>query len=107
MIAPANLRGQLSALYLCTVNFVGGGIGPLVVASITDFVFHDDSRIGWSMAVTCAFLAPIAGVLLMTGLAPLRKLVAEQQIGSLWADPARDKDDGQDGPSQSALSATY
>jgi MFS family permease len=91
MIAPANLRGQLSALYLCTVNLVGGGIGPLVVASITDFVFHDDSRIGWSMAVTCAILAPIAGVLLMTGLAPLRKIVAEQKIGSLSADPARDR----------------
>lgn len=62
---PANLRGQMSAIYLLVFNLVGLGLGPMVVAVFTDFVFADEAMIGWSLLMTYLIFAPLAAILMI------------------------------------------
>src|SRR5262249_14165773 len=41
-ITPHAFRGRMGAVYLGFVSLFGVVMGPLCVASITDFVFHDE-----------------------------------------------------------------
>ena len=58
-IAPAALRGQLSAGFVLTSSLLGAGTGPLVVGFITDHVFHDEALVGWSLALTVGTGIPL------------------------------------------------
>jgi MFS family permease len=51
MVAPRSLRGRLVALFLFFYTVVGLGVGPVAVGALTDYVLHDESRIGVSMAI--------------------------------------------------------
>jgi hypothetical protein len=81
LVAPSHMRGQLAALYLCSVNFIGGGVGPMMVAAFTDFVFGDGQMLGASMAATFALVAPAGALLMWLGLAPLRALAGSPERG--------------------------
>jgi len=50
-VTPSQMRGQVSALYLFTVNLIGLGAGPTVVALVTDHVFHNDAMVGSSLLI--------------------------------------------------------
>jgi hypothetical protein len=39
IITPNQMRGQITALFLFVFNIIGFGLGPTVVALLTDFVF--------------------------------------------------------------------
>lgn len=72
-LAPANMRGQATALYLFFNNMIGLGLGPTLVALCTDYLFRDDHAVGWSMLIVCG-LAQLAGWLLLIGaLGPYRQ----------------------------------
>jgi hypothetical protein len=71
-IAPPAFRGQATALYLLAMNLVGAGLGPLVVALITDNVFHDRSMVRYSLAISGMVIIPLAVLLLYSG----RKAIA-------------------------------
>ena len=75
-IMPNRLRGQASALYLFIVNMIGLGIGPTAVAVVTDFVFHDDNMVGWSMFLVSGVAGVVAITLLATGMKPYRESLA-------------------------------
>ena len=66
LLTPAALRGRISSLYMLCTNIVGAGSGPLLVAMLTEHVFHDPSRVGVAVAIvvsTAALLgASILGV---------------------------------------------
>jgi MFS family permease len=47
-VTPSQMRGQVSAVYLFTVNLIGLGGGPTAVALLTDRVFHNDNMVGSS-----------------------------------------------------------
>ena len=51
LMTPNQIRGQLSAGYLFVVNLTGIGFVPTATALVTDFVFGDDAKVGWSMAL--------------------------------------------------------
>jgi MFS family permease len=53
-LAPNRLRGKLTAIHLLLVSLVGMGLGPLVVALITDRGFHSDAALPYSLALTIA-----------------------------------------------------
>jgi MFS family permease len=63
IITPNEMRGQVSAIYLFGISVVGGGLGPTAIALITDFVFQDEAKLGYAMALFAAVVGPI-GVLL-------------------------------------------
>jgi MFS family permease len=84
-IMPNAMRAQASSIYLFTVNLIGLGCGPTAVALVTDFVFHDDNAVGYSIMVvgTIANLSAIA--LLMAGLKPYRETLGRLQGATVTA----------------------
>ncbi len=60
MIFPNQVRGQVSAFYLFCLNLGGLSLGPLMPGVLNDYVFHSESAIGKSLAITIA-----AGAVLM------------------------------------------
>lgn len=79
LLAPAEMRGQVVALYFLTANLLGMGLGPTVVAAITDYVFADDAAIGKSLALTAAILCPLAVAVMLSGLGAVRQAVEDAE----------------------------
>jgi len=59
LVTPNQMRGQVIAMFGFVVNIVGMGIGPLVIALLTDFVFKDEARLGWSIVLASVIIKPI------------------------------------------------
>lgn len=72
LIAPNELRGQVSALYLLAINLIGIGLGPTLPALMTDFLFRDEAKIGWALAIVGVVAAVISAVLLQASRARFR-----------------------------------
>lgn len=77
LVTPPRMRAQMSAVYLFFVNLTGIGFGGTAVALLTDFVFHDDMRLHWSMASVAAIGGLLAIVLLTLAQRPFRDAIAE------------------------------
>jgi MFS family permease len=59
VITPGRMRGTVSALHIAVFNVVGYGLGPLLVALLTDRLFGDEAMLATSMALAAALLAPL------------------------------------------------
>jgi sugar phosphate permease len=70
---PQTMRGQASAIYLFSVNLLGLGVGPSAVAIFTDYVFHDDKSVRYSLLIVATTAHLISAVLLWVGLKPYRR----------------------------------
>ncbi|GGD80029.1 MFS transporter [Croceicoccus mobilis] len=77
LITPAHLRGQMGAIYILTASVAGIGIGPSVVAFLTQYVFGDEMAVGRSLAALAAGALPLAAILLWLGLPHYRRSVAQ------------------------------
>jgi MFS family permease len=67
-VAPARMRGQAGALYAFCVNFFGLGFGPTTVALLTDYLFHDDNMVGYSLLIVAMTAHAAAILILWSGL---------------------------------------
>ncbi|HTO41826.1 MAG TPA: MFS transporter [Rhizomicrobium sp.] len=83
LITPNQMRGQILSFYLFVANILGLGLGPTLVALITDKVFHDEMMVGYSLATTVAIITPIVIGLLWFGLKPYRESLARAEA---WAE---------------------
>jgi MFS family permease len=72
---PNTMRGQASAVYLFVVNLIGLGLGPTAIAAVTDYVFHDDLAVRYSLLIVTCIAHLVAGALLWFSL--------KQFLGSL------------------------
>jgi MFS family permease len=72
---PLRLRGRLTALSSIVTGAVGFTLGPMIVPFITQQVFHDPSKVIWSVTLVAAIFFPIAGLLFAIGLRPMREAV--------------------------------
>jgi MFS family permease len=70
---PNTMRAQATALYLFVINLVGIGLGPPIVAALTEKVFRDMQAVHLSLLVVGAVSFALAIVLLWTGLKPYRR----------------------------------
>ena len=70
MITPNQMRGQIRAAYQFVFNVVGFGAGPFLVALFTDYVFHDDAALRYSLAAVAAIIGPVAALLTWIGMKP-------------------------------------
>lgn len=66
-VTPANMRGQVSAIYLFTTNTIGLGLGPTAIAASTDHIFHNDQAIGWSLALVGTISMALGSLILWLG----------------------------------------
>ncbi|MEZ5499767.1 MAG: MFS transporter [Steroidobacteraceae bacterium] len=79
-ITPQTMRAQFGAAYQLSLTLVGAVLGPFAVAAFTDFVFQDESRVGWSLACVAALANPMAAWL--TWRAFMRARRAAPALGS-------------------------
>jgi MFS family permease len=84
-ITPNQLRGQIVSIYLFVANIIGVGLGPVVVAAITDYVFHDEHAVGLAITTATLAITPPVVLLLRLGLKPFRESLSRAQA---WADHA-------------------
>jgi MFS family permease len=75
LVTPNNYRGQISSAYLFFFNLIGTGLGPTMVGFYTTYVFHDDHKVGWAIALNAIIMLPLAIACFVFALAPMRKAV--------------------------------
>ncbi len=76
-VTPSALRGQVSAVYYLVMSFVGLTAGPLSVALCTDYLFKDPTRVGDSIALVSAVIAPAAALILWPALPHFRRWASD------------------------------
>ncbi len=70
LITPNRLRARMVALYFLVANLVGLGLGPTLIALVTDLGFHSDADLRYSLAIVTAVVLPISAAILTLGLKP-------------------------------------
>jgi MFS family permease len=73
VIFPNQLRGVVTALYLFILNLGALTIGPLLPAVFNDYVFQDESKVGYSLALTIGFASVVMLGLILATLRPFRR----------------------------------
>lgn len=81
LIAPNELRAQISAVYVFVVNLIGLGLGPTAMALVTDYVFRDDAALRWSIALVAAVALTLGALVLTLGLKPFARSVEAAENG--------------------------
>lgn len=61
-ITPNRMRGQVSAIYLFWLNLAGIGLGPTIVAAVSQSYFGGDMGISAAMAANVALAAPLSAL---------------------------------------------
>lgn len=72
-LLPNTMRGQASAIYLFVINLIGLGLGPTVVAVLTEDVFQDKKAVHLSLLIAGVFAHVFATLLLWRGLQYYRR----------------------------------
>lgn len=75
IITPNEMRSQTNALFLFTISVIGGGVGPTVVALVTDFAFQDETMLRYAMVAVAAVLGPIGIILTWITMKPYGRAV--------------------------------
>ena len=76
LITPNRMRAMISAIYLVLVNLIGLVAGPVTTGALTDYVFHDHEKVGYSAAIVCAVSVLIAALAFAALLKPFRAAAA-------------------------------
>jgi MFS family permease len=75
LITPTALRGRVTAVMMVVYGLIGGIVGPSITAFYTDYVFRDEAKLVYSLSLTLLTVAPVACVLFLIGLKPMREAV--------------------------------
>lgn len=67
MLAPNQIRAQISAVFLLISNLVAVGIGTTLVALVTDKIFGNSLMVGTSLTIVGTFSCILAFILLKKG----------------------------------------
>ncbi len=70
---PNAMRGQINALYLFCIAAIGGTLGPLLIALLTDFVAGDEADLRYVLVGFRALLAPLDCLLIWLAVRPYGK----------------------------------
>ncbi len=76
-IMPNQARALASAVYLFILNIIALGFGPTSVALLTDYVFHDEGAIRYSLSIVVFCSGVLAFCAYAYGLKPYRKAMEE------------------------------
>ncbi len=78
IITPNRMRAQVNALYMITISVIGNGLGPSVVALMTEHLFHAETQLGTAMMTLAAICTPISLLCLILTVKPYGRL--HQQV---------------------------
>ncbi len=73
LVTPTEFRGRVTAFALLGTNILAISIGPVSVATVTDYLFHDDMMVHKSLAIAAGGLALFSALFLYLGLKPYRR----------------------------------
>jgi MFS family permease len=80
VLVPNPMRGQVTALFLLLMTLIGGGFSPTLIALLTNYVFHDESMLRYSILVTNATLGPLAAIIFWRGVRPYGEAFARARV---------------------------
>ena len=80
-ITPNGMRALTSAGYSLSVNLIGAGFGPLMVALFTDRWFGDPNKLPEALALTAGIVSPLALLLLWLGYTHYQRALDDVQTG--------------------------
>lgn len=78
MVTPKGLRAQTIALFISIFSVIGFGLGPVLTAALTDHVFRDEAKLGYSLAATSLITLPAAWLLLRLALRAVEGAIVRQ-----------------------------
>jgi MFS family permease len=78
-ITPSSRRATVSALAVMTVNLIGLGLGPTVIALFTDHVLHDATQLRYSLSTLLPLMLLTAALCGITCLRPYTTSIARLQ----------------------------
>jgi hypothetical protein len=67
-VTPHDMRGVVAGMYVVCTNVIGLGLGPTLVAGTTDYILGDPNRVHVSLTLVALVVAPVALLLLMSGM---------------------------------------
>lgn len=70
---PNQMRGFSSAVGGLIVNLIGLGLGPTAIALVTDYVFHDEQMLRYSLAIVPPICLGIGGIFGLLAMRPYLK----------------------------------
>jgi MFS family permease len=76
IVTPNRMRGQVTALYMFLFSVVSTGVGPTVVASITQLVLESEELLRYSLMATAAIVGPLSLLIIWLGIKPYVREVA-------------------------------
>lgn len=74
-VTPNRMRGLITSIYIVIVTLMGLAVAPVLVAFFTDKVFHDEVRVGDSLAIVCGVATLGAAATLAASLGAYRRLL--------------------------------
>ena len=63
MMSPPEMRGRFAALTVLASNLLGYAIGPMLIGFLTDYVFHDPMKVGYSIVASLLVLGPLSAAM--------------------------------------------
>jgi len=79
LIAPNQLRAQIIAIYFMVGNLIAMGIGPTLIAVISDYVLEERGNIALSLSIVSSIVMPLSALLMLLGLRYYRNSVDQAQ----------------------------
>jgi MFS family permease len=80
-LVPNHMRAQAVALFVTISSFVGMGFGPVVIALVTEHVFHDEMKIGYAVA-SVSLICTVLGLLAILSAIGFMRSLAGRDDGS-------------------------
>jgi MFS family permease len=77
LILPNQLRGQVGALQVFTLNLVGLILGPFLPGFFNDYLFKDPQMLGWSLGLTVGMASLLSAILFRATWRPYRTHYAQ------------------------------
>jgi len=82
LILPNQVRGQVGALQVFTLNLGGLILGPFLPGFFNDYLFKDATMVGWSLALTVGLASLLSAILFRATWSPYRRHYAQMHGGS-------------------------
>jgi len=75
-VTPNRLRGQVTFFFLFIMNVVGMGLGPLVIAGLTQYVFLSEAGLRYSLVVSTVIMGPVGTFAFWLAMKPYGRAIA-------------------------------
>ncbi|GAB4148076.1 MAG: MFS transporter [Sphingomonadales bacterium] len=86
LITPNQVRAQIIAIYFLVGNLISMGIGPTLIALISDYVLGGQGNIALALAIVAGTVMPVSALIMYFGLKFYRQSVDDAQA---WTDPGK------------------